>query len=295
MYLLLALLMIINVASVAGYAIFTLNPIMMVKYPSTIPFFTISYPLFARLQIGVAFVCFAWALYRHARWRWLAPFAGVVAVALMSELGGTSIGIPFGKYEYSGLLGPKVFGKVPFLVPLSWFFMSVPSFDFAHRLLKPTAPLFARLMVAASFLLVWDVTLDPAMSKLTPFWAWSKPGFLLRRAADQHDRLVHDRRGHHGRPCRDQFADLDTPPTARVPAAVLPGELVASRGHGAVRRFVGGVRAVVQRGAGVRVPVLPHAGQLAVALAPPAARGRRVRRRDAAIGLVGCRSLPRRQ
>ena len=177
MYILLATLMIINVLSVAGYAVFTLNPIMLVNHPSAIPFFTISYPLFARGQIAVAAVCFAFALWRHARWQWLGAFAAVVVIALISELGGTSVGIPFGKYEYSGLLGPKVFGKVPFLVPLSWFFMSVPSFDFAHRLLKPTATLFARVMLAASFLLIWDATLDPAMSKLTPFWAWSKPGF----------------------------------------------------------------------------------------------------------------------
>jgi len=177
MYILLAALMIINVASVAGYAIFTLNPVMLATHPSAIPFFTISYPLFARLQIGVAAACFALALWQHARWRWLGAFAAVVGIALASELGGTSIGVPFGKYEYSGLLGPKILGKVPFLVPLSWFFMSVPSFDFAHRLLKTTTPLFVRIMVAASFLLIWDATLDPAMSNLTPFWAWSKPGF----------------------------------------------------------------------------------------------------------------------
>ena len=177
MYPLLALLFAINVASVAGYAIFTLNPVNLVGNPFAMKVFAVSYPLFARAQVGVAAVCFGYALWRVARWRWLGAFAAVVVIALASELGGTSVGIPFGKYEYTGLLGPKIFGKVPFLVPLSWFFMSVPSFDFANRLLGQRTSLLARLGVAASFLLVWDVSLDPAMSHLTPFWAWSKPGF----------------------------------------------------------------------------------------------------------------------
>lgn len=177
MYPLLALLFAINVTSVFGFAFFTLNPVFLARYPWTIPIFGVSYPLFARLQVAVAFVCFAVALYKHARWRWLGAFAGVVVVALASELGGTSVGIPFGKYAYTTLLGPKIFGRVPFLVPLSWFFMSVPGFDFADRLLGSRASLLARLSLASSFLLIWDVTLDPAMSRLTPFWAWSKPGF----------------------------------------------------------------------------------------------------------------------
>lgn len=177
MYPLLALLFAINVMSVAGYAIFTLNPINLVNNPLALKVFAVSYPLFARAQIGVAAVCFGFALWRVARWRWLSAFAAVVLIALTMELGGTSVGIPFGKYEYTGLLGPKIFGKVPFLVPLSWFFMSVPSFDFAERLLGARAPVWARLALAASFLLVWDVSLDPAMSRLTPFWAWENEGF----------------------------------------------------------------------------------------------------------------------
>ena len=177
MYSLLALLFAINVASVAGYAIFTLNPINLVNNPFALKVFAVSYPLFARAQVAVAALCFGYALWRVARWRWLGAFAAVVVIALASELGGTSVGIPFGKYEYTSLLGPKLFGKVPFLVPLSWFFMSVPSFDFAERLLGSRSPLLARLGLAASFLLVWDVSLDPAMSRLTPFWAWEKPGF----------------------------------------------------------------------------------------------------------------------
>ena len=45
-------------------------------------------------------------------------------MSLASELLGTGLGIPFGPYSYTSLLGPKWFELVPLLIPLSWFTMS---------------------------------------------------------------------------------------------------------------------------------------------------------------------------
>ena len=77
----------------------------------------------------------------YAGRRWLAAFATLYAISLAAELLGTSLGIPFGEYSYTPLLGIKWFGLVPLVIPLSWFFMALPSYALALRALpEPGRP-----------------------------------------------------------------------------------------------------------------------------------------------------------
>ncbi len=137
-----------------------------------------SYPLFAQLQIVIAIVALVLAILAHG----VAPramgiaFGAVFLISFGCEFGGTSYGIPFGKYEYTSLLGPKILGKVPFLIPVSWFCMAVPAFGLADRLVGDRPGAFLRVVYGSLFLLIWDLTLDPAMSHILPFWLWENPG-----------------------------------------------------------------------------------------------------------------------
>jgi putative membrane protein len=95
-------------------------------------------------------------------------------ISLASELSGTGTGYPFGPYSYSGLLGYKIGGLVPFNIPTSWFFMLYCSLAICGRLLRPTDDGRTKLVwaVAAGFILTaWDVSMDPAMVK-TVHWVW---------------------------------------------------------------------------------------------------------------------------
>lgn len=94
----------------------------------------------------------------------------------MSELVGTSTGVPFGAYAYTEWLGPKILGHVPYLIPPSWFAMSLLSLDLASRL---TTRRYERIGVAAIFMVLWDVALDPAMSRAFPFWTYPAGGFYF--------------------------------------------------------------------------------------------------------------------
>jgi uncharacterized membrane protein len=138
----------------------------------------VSYPLFAQLQIVVAIVALALAIRAHGvvPRAALAAFAAVFVISFGCEFGGTSYGIPFGKYEYTSLLGPKILGKVPFLIPVSWFCMAVPAFGLADRLVGARPGAWLRVVYGSLFLLIWDLTLDPAMSYILPFWLWENPG-----------------------------------------------------------------------------------------------------------------------
>jgi carotene biosynthesis associated membrane protein len=92
----------------------------------------------------------------------------------MSELAGTTTGLPFGEYLYTHWLGPKILGHVPYFIPLSWFAMSIVSLDLAGRC---TNRRYERILVGALFMTLWDVSLDPAMTSAFPFWVYPGGGF----------------------------------------------------------------------------------------------------------------------
>ncbi|MDG4832188.1 carotenoid biosynthesis protein [Solwaraspora sp. WMMD1047] len=94
---------------------------------------------------------------------------------------GLSTGFPFGAYDYSGALGPKV-AEVPLVIPLAWTWMAWPAWLAAVRLtgrIAPGARRFAgRVLVAAVGLAAWDVFLDPQMVG-EGYWTWLNPGPAL--------------------------------------------------------------------------------------------------------------------
>ncbi len=96
-----------------------------------------------------------------------------VVVGGVSELVGTASGVPFGEYLYTDWLGPKAFGHVPYFIPLSWFAMALVSYDLAF---KAADKAWSRVIVGALFMLAWDVSLDPAMSRAFPFWIYPDGG-----------------------------------------------------------------------------------------------------------------------
>jgi len=111
-------------------------------------------------------------------------FATASLVALGSELLGTSVGLPFGEYHYTPLLGYRILGLVPFPIPISWFYMLYASLAIVGRL-RParddSASRWRWAAVAGGVLLAWDVSMDPAMVK-TAHWVWGA-GDLFHDAA----------------------------------------------------------------------------------------------------------------
>jgi putative membrane protein len=102
-------------------------------------------------------------------------------ISLGAELLGTTTGIPFGPYSYTTLLGWRVGGRVPFPIPLSWFYMIYASLAILGRRLAPDGGSTGRLRWAALAGLVltaWDVAMDPAMSFATAHWTWHTAGFF---------------------------------------------------------------------------------------------------------------------
>lgn len=101
-------------------------------------------------------------------------------LSLGSELLGTSTGFPFGAYAYTTLLGPKVLGLVPIVIPMSWFYMGFVTYLLARAAFGEARGWLATigpLLLGAWFLTAWDLVLDPAMAVADPkFWVWQQSG-----------------------------------------------------------------------------------------------------------------------
>lgn len=157
-----------------GYATFGLHPSLLARIPHAASFYAASFHFFAQAQIWMAWSVLVLFLLRGAGVRWVPAFVVLYLVSLGSELLGTGAGIPFGEYRYTEALGWKWFGHVPAVIPLSWFFMAIPSYAAARAALARHP--VARVVTASLILLSWDLALDPAMSRATAYWVWGEPG-----------------------------------------------------------------------------------------------------------------------
>jgi uncharacterized membrane protein len=162
----------IVIASLLGYGIFTARPDLLMKVDPQAQFFIWAFHGFAvgnMLFGGLAVVADAWLRNRIPA---LFAFVAIYLVSLTSELLGTGLGVPFGPYSYTSLLGPKWFDLVPLLIPLSWFTMSWSCWVMARRRCSGVPA----IVLATAFLIAWDLLLDPAMSKVTSYWIWGEAG-----------------------------------------------------------------------------------------------------------------------
>jgi phytoene synthase len=162
--------------AVSGYWFFGLHPENLARFPSSATFYAHSFRFFAQTQVWLSGIVLIAILVQGRRFAWLTGLLAVYVLSLGSELAGTTTGFPFGEYAYTDLLGAKWFDHVPYLIPLSWFTMALPSFILVERTLAERFPKVVRWLIAAALLTSWDLVLDPAMSFLVPYWQWGQEG-----------------------------------------------------------------------------------------------------------------------
>lgn len=97
----------------------------------------------------------------------------ITLLGLGAELLGTATGWPFGPYAYGDLLGYRIAGLVPWVIPLSWFTMTYATLALALRSWWGAA---GTAVWTAVGLVAWDVLMDPSMSAVFPFWTWGVEG-----------------------------------------------------------------------------------------------------------------------
>ncbi len=102
--------------------------------------------------------------------RWLGAVRGAALLlglgvyAVVFESLAVATGVPYGRFAYSGVLGPPMLGLVPPTVLLAWTPLLLGSLASTRRAWQ-----------AVVLVVVCDLVLDPAAVSLG-FWAWQDPG-----------------------------------------------------------------------------------------------------------------------
>ena len=100
--------------------------------------------------------------------------AATLAVSVFAyaiESVGVATGFPYGPFSYNEALGPKLFGLVPYLLPVTY----VPLVIGAAAAAWVPNRLAPRILIAALLLVLIDGVLDPGATALG-FWTWTEGG-----------------------------------------------------------------------------------------------------------------------
>lgn len=120
----------------------------------------------------------AFGVWRLGWRRTLIFFVAATVISATAELTGTKTGWPFGGYEYTSFLGPKLFGRVPAAIPLSWFYMGFASLILADAIVA--GHVLWSIVLGTWLLVSWDLVLDPSMAspnlQYVHFWIWHETG-----------------------------------------------------------------------------------------------------------------------
>lgn len=143
-------------------------------------------------------VVHSWLLLGRARA--IALFLCATLISFAFEWVGEITGWPFSPYHYTDVLGWKIGGRIPALIPLAWYMMFYPSYIIANLLAEggpiPRVPGMVRIiwlsLMSAAVMTAWDLTMDPVMSFRgkdvdkglispsadvgTPAWIWAEDG-----------------------------------------------------------------------------------------------------------------------
>ncbi len=118
----------------------------------------------------------------HYRVRGILVFTAIsLAVGNFMENLSVATGFPFGHYEFSSLMGPKLL-QVPVLLGLAYVGMAYVSWTLARLIVgNPYAPVAGirviTLPLVASFIMIaWDLAQDPIWSTVLRGWAWRDGG-----------------------------------------------------------------------------------------------------------------------
>jgi putative membrane protein len=171
----------IAVMTVVAVALIGLNVLLGMRIPFTVHFL-IGY-------VGSLLVFVVWHAFLTKGWRRsLLMFGLSFVVAFTAEALGVNFGLVFGRYHYTGHLGPQLFG-VPFLAALAWEPIVYAAFSItdvlAPSLVNGKAPLSKRspaylwlAVVGALATTAWDMMIDP-IAVNGGWWAWRDGGLYV--------------------------------------------------------------------------------------------------------------------
>jgi putative membrane protein len=121
-----------------------------------------------------------WLVAAYGRHGLLASWL-ILLLSWLIEHIGTTTGFPFGAYEYTDVLLPKVVGVVPLAIPFAWLLVVPVSMGIIEWLVARKRHHGARVsdlnpmlkvLGAATFALLLDVIIEPVSVHISGYWQW---------------------------------------------------------------------------------------------------------------------------
>lgn len=118
-----------------------------------------------------AFLAVAGLLVLVSSDEWRALLA-VAAAGFAAEIVGVRTGIPFGRYSYTDVLQPAVFG-VPVVMTFAWMVLV----SYVRQALPSRGrPTIVAAAIAAGWMTAIDLVVDPVAANGLDYWRWRSPG-----------------------------------------------------------------------------------------------------------------------
>jgi uncharacterized membrane protein len=109
----------------------------------------------------------------------LAAAAIIAALSGLIQIAGATLGTPFGRFIYTQNAGPKLFGVLPWMIPLIWIVVILNARGVARLILRPrrASPNIGLWTIALSCLLavLFDAGLEPYAAGVNHYWIWQTP------------------------------------------------------------------------------------------------------------------------
>ena len=113
----------------------------------------------------------------------------VLAAGIIALIGGSvqaigeKSGIPFGPFIYGAETGWRIFGTLPWAVPLLWVVAILNSRGVARLVLRPWRKMrtygFWLIGLTALFTMLFDCALEPFAARTRHYWIWTSAGYSL--------------------------------------------------------------------------------------------------------------------
>lgn len=121
-----------------------------------------------------------WLTINFGRWG-LGAALWILFLSWAIEHIGATTGFPFGAYTYTDVLQPQVLGVVPLAIPFAWLLIVTAATGVSEQVFQkdghtPWHDLKVsrtRVLSAASFALLLDVTIEPFAVHINHYWVWS--------------------------------------------------------------------------------------------------------------------------
>ena len=123
-------------------------------------------------------VAASWVTLNFGLWRGLAASFTLFCLGLLVEAVGVASGFPFGRYSYTDVLAPKLFG-VPIGIIFAWLMVVLSAFFTTRYLLDKLQPgwnKWALLGLSAALALASDFLMEPVAVYIQNYWTWYDSG-----------------------------------------------------------------------------------------------------------------------